>query len=332
MCLNPHESALTVRRRQPPTGMPPAPFKAQHRGTEGCSDPSRQHLPARWASVVATNRRGFASVQAKSLFRRADCASPVKLEGCVPARNSHYAASIVRRRRVLNITTWLAATVTFSFGVMELVTEDVFAPIVAVNFVASVIFLLIPLLHRFGELVAPAALIFTAHVVLSVITWNIGIGAGLHFYFLVTATVAVLILGIERILLASALVATGAAIVIILQFTVPVDTGVQPKWSMTVGFVVSTISTCIMVVAAVGYALRERATRESDTAARTGGEEFTILMPGGDVSAAGRAYVQDKRIYASAASVGMADVKRGAESASGKAKPEIVNPVRDNCL
>ncbi len=212
---------------------------------------------------MATNRRGVASVQGKGLFRRADCASPVKLQGCAPARNSHYAASILRRRRVLNITTWLAATVTFSFGVMELVTEDVFVPIVAVNFVATVVFLLIPLLHRFGELAAPATLIFTAYVALSVITWNIGTGAGLHFYFLVTATVAVLILGIERIVLASALVAIGAAIVITLQFTVPADTGVQPQWSMTVGFVVSTISTCIMVVAAVGFALREIARAEN---------------------------------------------------------------------
>lgn len=145
---------------------------------------------------------------------------------------------------------------------MELLTESGFEPIAIVNFIAAAIFLLIPLLHRFGELVAPAIMIFTAYVALSVITWNIGTGAGLHFYFLVTATVAVLILGIERIVLASTLVAIGAAIVITLQFTVPADTGVQPQWSMTVGFVVSTISTCIMVVAAVGFALREIARAE----------------------------------------------------------------------
>ncbi len=211
---------------------------------------------------MVTNRRGVASAQAKGLFRRSACASPVKLEGCAPARNRHYAASVVRRRRVLDITAWLAAAVTFSFGVMELVVEDVFVPVVAVNFIAAAIFLLIPLLHGFGDLVAPVLMILTAYVALSVITWNIGTGAGQLFYFLVTATIAVLILGVERIVLASVLVAIGAAIVITLQFTVPVDTGVQPQWSMTVGFVVSTISTCVMVIAAVGFALREVARAE----------------------------------------------------------------------
>jgi len=116
---------------------------------------------------------------------------------------------------------------------------------------------MIPLLHRFGELVAPLALIFTAYVSLSILCWNVGTGSGVQFYFLVGATVAVLILGIERIVLASILVAIGAGIVIALQFLVPAETGARPHWATVAGFVISTISACVMIVAAVAFALRE---------------------------------------------------------------------------
>jgi adenylate cyclase len=52
-------------------------------------------------------------------------------------------------------------------------------------------------------------------------------------------------------------VAIGAALVVALQLTVPPDTGIQPAWSITLGFVVSIACTCVMCVAAVAYALRE---------------------------------------------------------------------------
>jgi adenylate cyclase len=106
-------------------------------------------------------------------------------------------------------------------------------------------------------LVAPLVLIFVAYVSLALVTWSVGTGAGLQFYFLVAATTAVLVLGIEHIVLACTLVAIGAAIVITLEFTVPADTGLQPGWGLPVGFVVSVVSSCVMVVATVWYALRE---------------------------------------------------------------------------
>jgi adenylate cyclase len=42
-----------------------------------------------------------------------------------------------------------------------------------------------------------------------------------------------------------------------LQFLVPRDTGAEPAWSLSVGFVVTTISGCVMVVTTVWYAVRE---------------------------------------------------------------------------
>ena len=188
---------------------------------------------------------------------RTFCGPPMRLRPQTPARNRHYADRIARSRKVINIVTSIAALVTASFAVMQLVTQTAIWHIALINFVAAAIFTAIPLLHRYGVVVAQLTLILTSYVVLTVLTWNVGTASGLQFYFLVAATVAVLVLGIEHIVLACVLVAIGAAIVITLQFTIPADTGLQPPWALPVGFVVSVISACVMAVATVWYALRE---------------------------------------------------------------------------
>src|ERR1700737_4147859 len=177
---------------------------------------------------MAAEERGSTPHADTGPLARSYCGPPLRLTPPTPARNRHYAERIARSRRVINITTTIAAAVSASFSVMQLVTEHGMWRIAAINFVAAAIFAAIPLLHKYGELVAPLALILTSYVSLSVVTWNIGTGAGLQFYFLVAATVAVLVMGIEHFVLACTLVAIGAAIVITLQFTVPADTGMQP--------------------------------------------------------------------------------------------------------
>ena len=188
---------------------------------------------------------------------RTFCGPPMRLRPQTPARNQHYADRIARNRKVINITTTIAAVVTVSFSVLQLFAEHGVWRIALINLVAAAVFVSVPLLHRYGELVAPLTLIVASYVELSVVTWSIGTGAGLQFYFLVAATVAVLVMGIEHIVLACTLVAIGAAIVITLQFTVPADTGMQPGWGIPAGFVVSVISACVIAVATVWYALRE---------------------------------------------------------------------------
>jgi adenylate cyclase len=125
------------------------------------------------------------------------------------------------------------------------------------NLVSGAIFLMIPLLYRFGELV-PALVFFTvAYTSITVVCWHLGTGSGLPFYYLVAATLMVLILGVDHIVLASALAAVLAATVIALEVVVPYNTGVQPDWAYRSGFLLTVISAWVMVVAVVWYALRE---------------------------------------------------------------------------
>lgn len=151
----------------------------------------------------------------------------------------------------------MAMVISVGFGVMQLVVAPQLWWTGVINIVVAAIFAIIPYLHRFGELVAPLTFIGTAYASIFVICWMIGTGSGLQLYFLVAACLAVLQLGSERIFLAASLAAVAAVLVITLQFLVPRDTGVQPQWFLSLGFVVTTISACVMAVATVWYALRE---------------------------------------------------------------------------
>jgi adenylate cyclase len=260
-------------------------------------------------------------------LERAYCGPPPRLRLQPTVRNTHHFESVLRRRRVLNITTWIAAAVSGSFAVMELVTGQGLWRIAVINFVTALIFLIIPFLHRFGELVAPLTLIFTSFVSLSVVCWNVGTGSGLQFYFLVAATVSVLVLGIERLVLASVLVAMGAGLVIALQLLVPADTAVQPHWALTTGFVVSTISACVMIVATVSFVLRgiDRAEDAMETEYQRSESLLANMLP---ASIADRLKSPSTNIIADTyedASVLFADIAGYTESASQTAPADLVD-------
>ncbi len=192
------------------------------------------------------------------------CVPDVALESRVPARTRHDAQTTARHLRVLTVTTRIGAAVSAFFGVQGLIVGQDVVRVAVVNLASATIFLLIPLLYRFGELVAPLVFFFVAYTSITVVCWHLGTGSGLPFYYLVAATLMVLILGSEHLVLASVLAALGAATVIALELLVPYNTGVQPDWAFRSGFILSVITAWIMVVAVVWYALREiRRAREA---------------------------------------------------------------------
>ncbi|OBF11811.1 adenylate cyclase [Mycobacterium sp. ACS4331] len=176
---------------------------------------------------------------------------------CVSSRNAHYADSAARRFRVLKIATWIAAAVSGAFGIWQLVGGFGVERIAAINIASALVFLTIPLLRRFGELVPAITFVIAAYASVSFMAWTIGTGSGLQFYFLISASIVVLALGTDRIVLASALVAVGAILVVVLELNVPRSTGVMPDWSLTIGFISSVASSCLMAFATVWYVLRE---------------------------------------------------------------------------
>src|SRR5690242_5471350 len=122
---------------------------------------------------------------------RTFCGPPMRLTPQTPARNRHYLDRNARGRKVINITTTIAAVLSAIFAALQILPEQGLWRLALINFVAAVIFATVPYLHRFGGLVAPLTLIIAAYVSLAVVTWSLGTGAGNQFYFLVAATVVV---------------------------------------------------------------------------------------------------------------------------------------------
>ncbi|MGV0837030.1 adenylate/guanylate cyclase domain-containing protein [Mycolicibacterium thermoresistibile] len=181
----------------------------------------------------------------------------------MPARTQRYAESVRSRYRILTIAAWIAAVVSAGFGTVQLAAGGETRLLGIINLAAMVIFLLIPLLYRFGELIAPLAFFLFAYLSVTFMCFSIGTGSGLQLYLLVAASLVVLLLGVQRIVLSAVIVALGVAALIGLEFLVPHDRGLRPDWALDVGFVTSAVSAAVMIFATVWYALREIARTEA---------------------------------------------------------------------
>jgi adenylate cyclase len=199
--------------------------------------------------------------------RRGACLPTVALEIRGTGRSQHQARSTSRQMRVLTITTRIGAVVSAFFGIQQFVIAHDALWLGCLNLASAVVFLLIPQLYRFGDLLPVVVFIVVAYIGMTVSSIYVGSGIGLHFYFAVAGAIVVLVLGIEHILLASFLAVLGAVTVIALEMWVPHNTGTQPDWAFKMGFIVNTIAAWVLVVATVWYALREvaRAERAMET-------------------------------------------------------------------
>lgn len=197
----------------------------------------------------------------------ASCSRPPALELADAGRTRHHAESTSRQMRVLTVTTRIAAVVSVFFGLQQFVVVADARWLAAVNLATAAAFLAVPRLGRFGDLVPPMVFVAVAYLSITVSAIYVGSGIGLQFYYVVAATIVVLILGIEHIVLASGFAILGAVTVLLLESFVPHDTGSQPAWAFRLGFVVNTVAAWVLVVATVYFALREiaRAERAMET-------------------------------------------------------------------
>src|SRR4051812_24901198 len=171
----------------------------------------------------------------------------------LPARTRHYAESLESRFRVLKVAAWIGAVISVAFGIFQLTVGGPLWWIGLLNLAFGAVFVAVPLLCRFGELIAPLTFFVFAYISVGYICYSIGTNSGLQFYFLVAATLVLLVFGIERIVLASTIVAFGAAGSIALQIFVPDDRNLGPPWMLTVGFISSVIGSAVLWVATVLY-------------------------------------------------------------------------------
>ena len=189
---------------------------------------------------------------------------------CVAAARAHsrgraqrYADTAARGNRVLAITSWLAVLTLATFSVLLIVTGSWSLRLGTIHIVAAIAFATVPWLNRFGELVAPLTFVGAAFVSIYATCWATGTAAGGEFFFLVGACLVVLLLGVEHIVLASALAVLAAGLTIAVEFLLPRDTGLQPAWAQSMCFAISAICATVLVIVTVWFALRDRARAEA---------------------------------------------------------------------
>lgn len=151
----------------------------------------------------------------------------------------------------------LAVPICVCFGLLEIWAAPNYWWIGVLNLAVAASWTLTPRLYRYGELVAPLTFIGIAYFITAVVCWVAGTGSGAQFYFLAAASISVLILGADRIVLASAVAGLGAALAIALSFLSPGDKLDQPVWLHHLMFAMVVVSACAMVVATVWFALHE---------------------------------------------------------------------------
>ena len=255
---------------------------------------------------------------------RPDCVAAIRAQS--GETNQHYAERVARRQRVLNIAAWLAVLVSTTFVVMQIATDTWSWQVSSINVGSAMIFAFVPWLHRFGDLVAPLTFISAAYVSVFATCWDIGTDSGGQFFLLAGACLVVLLLGSERIVLAAGLAAVAAAGIIALEFLIPRDTGLQPAWATSTGFVLTTVSSCTIVVAMVWFAMRDTVRAEEVMEAEYDRSEALLanILP---ASIAERLKAPDRGVIADKydeASVLFADIVGFTERASSTPPADLV--------
>src|SRR5262245_55616761 len=134
--------------------------------------------------------------------------------GRVPTRSPRHTKSVARQERVLTMATRIGAVVGGFFSSVTIFIGHGGLWIGLLSAVCSVAYLAIPALYRFGVLVASLAFIIVAYSLITVVIARVGTGSGMQFYFLVAASIVVLVLGTKHIALASTMAALGAGLTI----------------------------------------------------------------------------------------------------------------------
>jgi adenylate cyclase len=168
-----------------------------------------------------------------------------------------YPEKVARRLRALNIAVGLGATMTAVFAVMRLLDP---APGMfrrgVVNAAFAVMIASIPLLHRFGQLVAPLAFVVLAYAIIFRTSVQMGTGGGAYLHYLTATVLGILFMGTERVLLTVGVGVVATALIIILHILAPYDTGRLSATSLFYGnFITNVITGSAILYGIVFYAI-----------------------------------------------------------------------------
>jgi adenylate cyclase len=177
-----------------------------------------------------------------------------------------YPEKVARRLRALNVTAWLCAVVPAIFAAIRFLDpRPDFWTRGILNALFSLTLICLPLLHRFGPLAAPLVFAGVFYAFLFRNTLQIGTDGGSYLAYFAAATLSILILGLEHVALAALLSAVAAALIVVLHFVAPGNTGVLSADALLLNFIINATLNTVILFAVVYYAVRETARAEAAT-------------------------------------------------------------------
>lgn len=176
-----------------------------------------------------------------------------------------YPERVARRLRIMNIVAWLVAALSAYFALAGLSSPPgVRAVEVPANGAAALCFAALPLLHRFGPLVAPLAFVGLAYAFTFWIVVGVGTGGGAWLGYFTSVPLVVMIFGPQHLLLNAALAAVAATLIVVLHLIVPVSTGVLSANTLFYGnFVINVVVGVALLFTVVNYAAHQIAKAEA---------------------------------------------------------------------
>jgi len=237
-----------------------------------------------------------------------------------------YPDRIARRLRTVNFGTRFAAAGHGFFAVLTLVYLTQFWQLVIAHVALMLLFAGVPLLHRFGPQAGGVFTLVLFGSDMFVFIWLVGTSSGIQFHFLLIVALAVVYLGAEHVTLTTASAVVAAVLIVVVQLTIPEDTGLLP-WSLMVTVLVSNaIFSCGGLLLVASYALAQVARAENAAEREYERSERLLanILPGAiaiRLKGEGNAVIADRH---DEASILFADMEGFTAQASDTAPDELV--------
>ena len=162
-----------------------------------------------------------------------------------------YPEKVARRLRATNIAAWIGAAGTAFFAVLRLLQGVPHWKYAAAVSLADAS---IPLLHRFGSVVGPLALVAIAYAWIFWLNLTVGTDGGTFFFYLAGAALGILLVGSEHVFSSIMIGALAAGAIILLHIVAPRDTGLPSPF---VVFIANVLVSSAALYGTVFYAVRQ---------------------------------------------------------------------------
>jgi len=182
-----------------------------------------------------------------------------------------YPEHVARRLRATNIAAVILAAVVGAFAIVRYFDGSAHWRYPALMAVA---YSVLPLLHRFGSLAAPLALIGLGYAWGIWITTHVGTESGTSYFLLVAAAGGIILVGVDRIFVSVAIGTVAAASIVGLHFLAP---RASPNVPMDSSFVLNVIGSSALLYSIVFYAVRQLSRAEA-AAERERQRSDTLLL------------------------------------------------------